>query len=516
MSDGEPIEAGASDLLTPWVERVQRRALAVLVVTQVLSGAGVGTGVAVAALSAARLSGSDVVAGLAPTCIALGAALAAVSTARIAARTGRRLALLVGYLVAAVGAVAAAVAVEHRSWPLLLAASVPVGAATATNLAARFAGTDLAAPDRRARALGLVLGATTLGIVIGPNLADPAHHAAAAIGIAADTGPYLWCAVMFGLAALGVLVGLRPDPLHLARRSSRPEPAPPQLSPPEPSPPRTERRPRHRPAGAAAGPRTRGWRWCTIGAAQLLMVGVMSMTPVHMGHGGAELRMVGIVISFHTAGMYALSPLFGWLADRRGRLPVLALEVPGCSRSPASWPESPAHTTSRCCPLGLFLLGLGWSAALVSGSALLVDAAPAADRTRVQGRADVVVNLSGVLGGSVAGAVMAATSYGVLCALATVLAAAVLAAVLRGRHGRDPVAGFEPDRRRRTVPGCSCWSGSRRSLTSTPRWRRRGPATAGLRWSAAAPAWARHRWCGRSWPGSTRGRGSWRAPATTC
>ena len=215
------------------------------VLTQVLGGAGVGTGVAIAALSAARLSGSDVVGGLALTCTAFGAALTAVSTARIAGRAGRRPALLAGYLIAAVGAVAAAVAVETRSWPLLLVASVPIGAATATNLAARFAGTDLAAPHRRARALGLVLGATTLGIVIGPNLADPAHHAAAAMGAAADTGPYLLCAAMFGLAALGVLVGLRPDPLRLARPLSTGYPM----------------RPRLRPAPAAAGRRTRVWRW---------------------------------------------------------------------------------------------------------------------------------------------------------------------------------------------------------------------------------------------------------------
>jgi MFS family permease len=465
MSDEEPIKSGVSVLLTPWVERVQRRTLAVLVVTQVLSGAGVGTGVAVAALSAARLSGSDVVAGLAPTCVALGAALAAVSTARIAARTGRRLALLVGYLVAAVGALAAAVAVQHRSWPLLLAASVPVGAATATNLAARFAGTDLAAPDRRARALGLVLGATTLGIVIGPNLADPAHHAAAAIGIAAETGPYLWCATMFGLAALGGLVGLRPDPLRLVRQlqtGARPAATIPAGTLPAPN------------GAPPAAPARRGCGWTpnarlalvTIGVAQLLMVGVMSMTPVHMGHGGAGLRLVGIVISFHTAGMYALSPLFGWLADRRGRLPVLALGAGLLAAAGVVAGVAGAHDITML-SVGLFFLGLGWSAALVSGSALLVDAVPTADRPRVQGRADAVVNLSGVLGGSVAGAVAAVTSYGMLCALATVLAAAVLAAVVvRARHraNRSPVSRNGAD-----VPCRDAAAGSRRPLTSTPR-----------------------------------------------
>ena len=409
--------AGSDELPTRQVAQVQRRTLAVLVLTQVLSGAGVGTGVAIAALSAARLSGSDVVGGLALTCTAVGAALAAVSTARIAARAGRGPALLVGYLTAAAGALAAAVAVEIRSYPLLLAASVPVGAATATSLAARFAGTDLAAPQRRARALGIVLGATSLGIVIGPNLADPAHHAAAVMGVAADAGPYLLCAGMFGLAALGVGVGLRPDPLRLARRLHTATGMPVHTA-------------WH---GHGSAPQAR-LALVTIGLAQLVMVGVMSMAPVHMGHGGAGLRTVGIVISFHTAGMYALSPVFGWVSDRRGRLPVLAmgaglLAVAGVVAGTAG----PHDITTLS--FGLFLLGLGWSAAVVSGSALLVDAVPIADRPRVQGRADMVVNLSGALGASSAGVTVAATSYGMLGALAAGLATFVLAAVLRARRG---------------------------------------------------------------------------------
>jgi MFS family permease len=171
----------------------------------------------------------------------------------------------------------------------------------------------------------------------------------------------------------------------------------------------------------------------TIGVAQLLMVGVMSMTPVHMGHGGAGLRLVGVVISFHTAGMYALSPLFGWLSDRLGRLPVLALGAGLLAAAGVVAGVAAAHDIAAL-SAGLFLLGLGWSAALVSGSALLVDAVAPADRTRVQGRADMVVNLSGVLGGGVAGAIAAGTSYGMLCILATALAAIVLPAVVRAWH----------------------------------------------------------------------------------
>ena len=164
------------------------------------------------------------------------------------------------------------------------------------------------------------------------------------------------------------------------------------------------------------------------------MVGVMSMAPIHMAHGGAELRMVGIVISFHTAGMYALSPIFGCLADRRGRIPVLAGGAAVLAVAFLVAATAGPHDVAML-SFGLFLLGLGWSAALVSGSALLVDAVPPADRPGVQGRADLALNLSGALGGILAGLAMAATSYAVLNALAALLAGIVLAVVLRVGRG---------------------------------------------------------------------------------
>ena len=51
------------------------------------------------------------------------------------------------------------------------------------------------------------------------------------------------------------------------------------------------------------------------------MVALMSMAPVHLREHGATLTVVGLTISLHVARMYALSPVFGWLADRLGRIP---------------------------------------------------------------------------------------------------------------------------------------------------------------------------------------------------
>ena len=417
--------------MTTTVDRhaVQRRVLVVLVVAQVLSGVGVATGIALSSLAAAQLAGSDVVGGAALTCMVVGTAATALPISRLAARSGRRPALLLGFGLAAVGAVGAAVAISVGSWPVLLVALVAFGAATAAGLAARFAATDLAQPHRRARALAIVIWAATVGVVAGPNLAAPVQDLAAAAGLVPASGPFVLSAVAFVLAALAVAVGLRPDPLVLARADA------------------LQGR-----AGTAATPDRAAWRALVahrpavlavsaIALSQMVMVGLMSLTPVHMDHGGASLQLVGLVISLHVAGMYVLSPVFGVLADRWGRLPVLAvgavlLVTAGIVAGPAS------ATDATRLAVGLVALGLGWSAALIAGSAMLTDAVALDERARVQGLSDVAMNVAGALGGILAGVVVATTSFTVLglAVAATAAPFVVVVLVVVTRRG----AGFAP------------------------------------------------------------------------
>jgi MFS family permease len=413
-------------------DAVQRRVLATLVVAQVLGGVGVAVGFALASLTAAELAGSDVIGGAALTCMVVGTAALALPISRLAARAGRRPALLLGYGVATVGAVGAAVAITVGSWHMLLAALVAFGAATAAGLAARFAATDLALPHRRARALAVVLWATTVGVVAGPNLAAPVQDLAAAAGLVPASGPFVLSAVGFVLAALAVGVGLRPDPLVLARVDAALQ---------------------HR-AGAATD--RAAWRVLVshgpavlavsaIAVSQLAMIGLMSLTPVHMDHGGASLRLVGLVISLHVAGMYVLSPVFGVLADRWGRLPVLVLGAgllvtAGIVAGPA------AATDATRLAAGLVALGLGWSAALIAGSALLTDAVPLDERARVQGLSDVAMNVAGALGGILAGVVVATTSFTVLGLAVAATAAPFVVVVLVTGARRGAAFGPSSDR----------------------------------------------------------------------
>jgi MFS family permease len=276
---------------------VQSRVLAVLAGTQVLGGVGVASALTSSTLVAARLSGSDVVGGSALTAVVLGAAAAALVVSRVATGHGRRPALALGYGVGTLGGLGAVAAIVAGSAAVLLPSLVLVGAATAAGLAARFAATDLAQPDRRARALALVVWATTVGAVAGPNLAGPVQALAGAAGLEPTTGPFLLSTAAFGLAATGTWLGLRPDPLLVARsRESVDTGAP------------TVRGPQVRAALIASPPALLGLGGVALG--HLVMIALMSMTPVHMDHGGATLSIVGLVISLHSVPR-AIVPTLG-------------------------------------------------------------------------------------------------------------------------------------------------------------------------------------------------------------
>jgi MFS family permease len=392
---------------------IQRRIMLVLAAAQVLGGVGVAGAIAVSALVASRMSGSEAVGGLAQTGVVLGAAAASFVVSRVATWAGRRPALSLGYGVAALGGAGAVVAVSVGNAPALLVALVLVGAATAAGLAARFAAADLAAPEHRARALSTIVWATTVGAVAGPNLAGPLQGAADAVGLVPATGPFLLCTCAFALAALVTWAGLRPDPLLLARGTAAPDPGPP--------PDAAEVR-----AALIASPAALlGLGAIVVG--HLLMVGLMSMTPVHMDHGGATLTVVGLVISLHVAGMYALSPLFGWLADRVGR-PLVLVAAAAFLLASGVLCALAGPTDTGLLTVGLVLLGLGWSGGLVAGSALLSESVPVRVRPGVQGLADVAMNVSGAVGGIAAGLVVAGASYAALGVAAAVIAVPYLVA----------------------------------------------------------------------------------------
>ncbi|MEV8223213.1 MULTISPECIES: MFS transporter [Dietzia] len=425
----------------------QRRILTVLVLAQLLAGAGLAAGITVGALLAEDLLGGPGLSGLPSALFTGGSALAAIAVGKLSQARGRRPGLAAGFAVGALGAVGIVAATALESLPLLFASFVIYGSGTATNLQARYAGADLATDATRARSLSYVLLGTTAGAVAGPNLVGPTGVVAEALGLAPLAGPFLLAAAAYGGAALVISLLLRPDPLLEARRmeiaaaeaaltsSSSSLSSP--LSSSSPSPAADSER------HAVAPVPTRIWTADVItgvvvmALTQFVMVGLMTMTPVHMRAHDHTVTVVGVVISLHVAAMFLPAPLSGLLVDKFGTRAVavsagLVLLAAGGLAALAP-PQSTALVA-----LALILLGLGWSLGLVAGTTVLTTSVPTTVRASVQGQADVAVALSGAAGGLLSGLVFAWIDFRGLGFTLAALSLVVVAAV-RPRRVSDPV-----------------------------------------------------------------------------
>ena len=369
------------------------RSIGVLIVSNLLGGVGVASGFAVGGLLAQSLGGTSM-AGFAQACSTLGAAVAAVPLANIAARRGRRVSLSRGYALATVGALLiVAAALTGQIIVMLLGMSL-FGVAQAVNLQTRYAGAENVAPAARARAMSIVLWATTVGAVAGPNLAAPGDAFGAGLGLPAYTGPFLISVVAFATAATVLAVFFRPAAPHRDHGVA--------VDAADALPP----------VGAAAA-----LRWAAghpaalfavvlIAVAHAVMVMVMVMTPVHMGNLGDTLELVGLVISVHVLGMYALSPVFGWAVDRVGPIPVAMVGIVLLAAAVVVGFVA-ASGGAGMTMLALGLLGLGWSASVISGSALVTVAAPEHVRVSLQGATDAGMNYAGAAAAALAGPILA-------------------------------------------------------------------------------------------------------------
>lgn len=406
------------------VAAVQRRTVAVLGAAQTVGSMGLTIGIATASLLALQISGSESEAGLTQTFQVLGTALASYLLAPVMARYGRRVGVAGAYAIGGLGSLTLVLSGVLESMAVLLVGSILLGAISSAGYAARYAATDLAEDDKRARALALVVWATTIGAVAGPNLTGPAVAAARAVGLPELTGPFALGSLGGFCAAAVLWVLLRPDPLLLAQ----------------------QRAGLVRTGGQRAG---LSWRRVaevlrtqpTVAAAiavislsHAVMVGVMVMTPLHMAHGGAELRIIGIVISVHILGMFAFAPVVGWAADAWGRLPVMLAGGVMLLASVALAGRSPEGTSWQIFT-GLFLLGLGWSCGTVAGSVVIADQVSVSARTDVQGAADSLMALTAAAAAAVSGLVVDHAGYPTLNLLAAVFAGLMLVIVPFARRG---------------------------------------------------------------------------------
>lgn len=386
---------------------LQAKTLRTLATVQILSGIGIAGTVAAGSLLVTSLAGSETLAGVAQTFSVTGAAVMALALANLTRRGGRRLALTTGYTVGSVGALTAVIAGTSAIIPMIFLGTFMIGASSAAGYQARYAAIDLADDQNRASSLSFVVWASTIGSVLGPNLLDPIGHVAKSLGLPSLTGPFALASLCLITAATVIWFSLKPDPYltSLAGTGELAAKTPVKI-------------PVRETLGHIRSNSNSLLGLIAIASGHLIMVSVMVMTPVHMKHVDVSLKIIGLVISVHIAGMYAFSPLVGKLSDKIGRHRVLVI-AGLVLLSSAIIAGFAAAGDSLQLGIGLFLLGLGWSGTLIAGSTLLSETVSDHYRAAAQGVSDLMMNLSGAVGGAAAGVIIATLSYGWLCGLAS-------------------------------------------------------------------------------------------------
>jgi MFS family permease len=394
-----------------------RRTLIIVVLSQIFGGAGLAAGITVGALLAQDMLGTDNFSGVPTALFTLGSAGAALLVGRFSQRYGRRTGLAAGFLAGGVGAFGVVLAAITNNIFLLFISLLIYGSGGATNLQARYAGTDLASTKQRATAISIAMVSTTFGAVAGPNLVDVMGRFAINIGIPALSGPFVLAGATYILAGLVLLVLLRPDPLIVAKAIA-------------------EHKKKNSTVLLDRYPNTQSFNSRGVIAAatlmvltQLVMVAIMTMTPVHMGKHGHGLSEVGMIIGFHVGAMYLPSLLTGALVDRVGRL-YMAIAAGGTLLAAGVLAAMAPGESMTLLTIALILLGLGWNFGLISGTAILVDSTNTANRAKTQGTVDVLVALSGASGGVLSGIVVANSSYAALSITGGLLALLLIPVII--------------------------------------------------------------------------------------
>lgn len=396
-----------------------KRTLLIVVMSQIFGGAGLAAGVTVGALLAQDMLGTDSFAGIPAALLTLGSAGAALIVGRLSQQFGRRTGLAAGFLAGGIGAIGVVMAAVDRNIFLLFVSLLVYGAGTATNLQARYAGTDLAKPNQRATAVSIAMVSTTFGAVAGPNLVDVMGQFAMSIGVPALAGPFILGAAAFTLAGLVLLLFLCPDPFVVAKAIAH------------------QQKMAQSAQDANVGSRSVNNRGIIVGAAvmiltQIVMVAIMTMTPIHMKHHGHGLSEIGLVIGVHIGAMYLPSLLTGVLVDKIGR--TVMSYTSGVILLAAGVLAALAPADSMLLLVtALALLGLGWNFGLISGTALIVDATHPATRAKTQGTIDVLIALAGASGGALSGMVVAQASYATLSLAGGFLALLLIPVVIWSR-----------------------------------------------------------------------------------
>ncbi|MEJ7803788.1 MAG: MFS transporter, partial [Candidatus Limnocylindria bacterium] len=404
------------------MDALRRRTVGVLFAGVALGSTGHIAALTVTSIVALELNGDRSLAGLPAAAVVFGAAVGATILGWVMGRWGRRPGIAGGYLVGVIGALVAVAGIVAGSFPVLLLGSLAVGFGNSSNQLSRYAAADMYPAKRRASAIGMVVWAATVGAVIGPNLIGISGDIAVSVGLPRLSGPYLVPIVLVGLAALLSAFLLRPDPRDLADESADGH---------------GQRPPAH--VGAVLRRPTVAMAVMALVAGQFVMVLIMTMTPLHMTDHGHDLSAVGIVISAHIFGMFALAPISGRLTDRFGSVPIIFAGLATILASAILSALAPADE-QLVLLLALFLLGWGWNLGFVAGSTMLTGGVSRTERARIQGVSDALIWSTSAMASLGSGFVVGAWGFATGGMFGAVLVGVVGAVGLLGRGAARPPA----------------------------------------------------------------------------
>lgn len=255
----------------------------------------------------------------------------------------------------------------------------------------------------------------------GPNLVTPMGKVATAINMPALAGPFILAAVAYILAGLTLFVFLRPDPLLVAKAIAI-----------------EQQKQQHKLAETTTAVNNKINRiGILVGAlvlvlSHVIMVAIMTMTPIHMQGHGSSLSAIGMVIGLHVAAMYLPSLGTGLLVDKICRTFVVIAS--GIILATAGLVATFAPGDSLLwLTVALVLLGLGWNFGLISGTAIIIDSTTIHNRAKTQGSIDVWVALGGSAGSLLSGVIVAYSSYAFLGTIGTYLALLLVPLVIWAR-----------------------------------------------------------------------------------
>lgn len=399
-------------------ESARRRIIAVLFVTQSFFSASTIVAFTLSPIIAVSLSGSDSAAGLPNTLVLVGRAGFALPIGYLMDRLGRRLALSSGYSMAILGCIISILAIMNDSFLAFLLGALFIGMARASSDMSRYVGAEVYPLSRRAKVIGIIVSAGTIGAILGPLLVPASTSWMAAVGLPAEAGPFIVAGTLTIYATGAVFLFLRPDPRELGKEVAEQEAAedPDSIEniSKEPRPLRE----------IFAAPMVQ-LAILSMVTSFFVMAFLMVITPLHMDRNDHSTAAISTVIMAHTLGMFGFSWLSGWLIDRAGRIPIILI---GAGILTISCVLAPLSLLIPILSLALYLLGLGWSFCFIAGSSLLSDSLASKERGRAQGASEALVAAGAGLASLTVGAVFSQGDYllvsgiGLLASIALIVA----------------------------------------------------------------------------------------------